>query len=524
LTLLFGMVIIAFIFILLAGIAFKGWHQAKQQHYLLTKKTNELTLSQTNQENLLQKLNALKIQLHDAMQDSLTQLPAWAFFEDRIKHSLHESARHQLSMAVLYIDLNNFKLINQALSYELGDAVLLEVSRRLQECIRQVDSVARFSKDVFVVLLTQLSKPEMAAIAAQRILESLTQPIQINEHQLYITACIGISIYPNDALEAASLFSNAEQALLLAKKKNYQNYQFYQESLHTNSLRELALSTGLNSESLFNELEINYQPIMNAETQTIFCMQTSLCWRHPQLGLIQGDELLGYAQQQNKLDALCVFLLKQACQKFSAWQDEGLQLQLLSIPFSIRQFEHPQFIYRISQLLQECNFKPDCLLLEIKSNTNININAKINGEKKANANANTNTNAKINDNGKTSGYAKATRAELSFDVAEKALNMLHYLNIKLAIDNFGMSEFSIQDLKKLKVNYIKLAAELISDLEQNQQTRELAKAMVLLAKSLSAQVIVSAVNSEDQMKILSGLGCELMQGDYISAAKSLELQ
>lgn len=463
---------------LLAAVFFKSHRQTKQLQSIIASKNAELYQLRKTDEKLQLEFNTLQTSLQHAITDPVTHLQGSGLFEDRVNHSIHESARYQFTMAVLYIDINDFKVINEALGYATGDAVLNVVAQRLQACIRKVDNMSRFSKDLFVILLTQLGKPETAAVIAQRILESLTQPVQVKEHKLYITASIGISIYPSDGLDAAALFRNADLALLLAKEKGCQNYQFYQEKIHANSLRELALATGLKRDSLMSEFEIYYQPIMNTQTKSIFCMEVLLYWHHPELGLINPEELYTYSEKHGKSNIIFEWLLKQASQRFVQWRTVGFQPELLGISLSIRQLNNSQFIYRISQILQECDFKPEWLLIEIKGNL----------------------------------------SQTSFDIVEKSFNMLSYLNIKLAIDHFGSGLFSIQDLKKFAVNYLKLDQSLISDVQQNEQTKELVKAMLVLAKSLSMRLIVQGVDSEQQMMTLRELGCDFIQGEFAGAA------
>lgn len=436
--------------------------------------------AQKSEVNLKQELTSMESRLHHAIEDPLTKLLGWTLFEDRVRQSIHESSRYQFTMAILYVDINDFRMINEALGFAMGDAVLNEVSRRLQTCIRQVDSVSRLSKDIFAVVLTQLAKPETAAVVSQRILESLMQPITINEQKLYVTASIGISIYPTDGTDAALLFRNAEEALLMAKGKGTQNYQFYQEKNYANSLRELKLSTGLKRDSFLTECEIYYQPIVHAQDKSIFCMEAMLYWRHPELGLIHSGELSQYIEKHDKSNLALEWMIKKSCHQFLQWKKIGFNPVLLGISLGIRQLANVQFIYRISQILQECEFKPEWLLLEIEE----------------------------------------TLSQISFDTVEKSFNMLKYQQIKLAINHFGAGFFSIQDLKKFTVNYLKLDPALINDLEENKQSRELIHSIGMLAKSLDMQLIIQGVNSERQIKILTDLGCDLIQGQFIGEPRS----
>jgi len=454
---------------------YKNIHDRSRWQHMLETRESELNELQRSEEDLRQELNVMEARLHHAIEDPLTRLLGWTLFEDRVHQGINESARYQFAMAILYVDLNDFKMINEALGYETGDAVLHEVSVRLQSCIRQVDSLSRLSKDVFVVLLTQLGKPETAAVVAQRILESLLQPVVIKDQKLYLTASIGISIYPTDGTDSVTLFRNADEALLLAKDKGTQNYQFYQEKNYANSLRELKLSTGLKRDTFLSECEIYYRPIMNTRDKTIFCMEALLYWRHPELGLIECDELFHHMEKHDKCNTATEWMLRKACQQFLYWRTLGFQPRFLGLTLSMRQLKNIQFVYHISQTLQECDFKPEWLLLEIEENV----------------------------------------SQASFESVEKGFNMLKYQNIKLAVNHFGSSLFSIEDLKKFTVNYLKLDASIISDIEENQQSRDLIRSINLLAKSLSMQLILQGVNTEKQKAILTSLECYLIQGTLV---------
>lgn len=440
--------------------------------------SNKIALKNANdnEQTLSQSLNSLEHKLSHAIQDPITHLLGWELFTDRLNQSIKESARYQLTQAILFIDIDDFKKINNALGYEVGDAVLLEVAKRLQTCIRQVDSITRFSKDTFVCLLTQLAKPETAAIVAQRMLQALAQDFQIKGHELYLTAGIGISIFPMDAEGATTLLRNGEYALHLAKEKGRHVYQFYHEKTHINSLRELALSTSLNNESALREFVLYYQPIINTQDESIFCMDALLYWQHKSLGLIDSQELFNYAEKQRKLDILTDWSLRHACQQFLKWRSLDFSPSFLGISVSIRQLESSHFIYRISQILQELQFKPEWLLLEIK----------------------------------------ISHTPLSLDVLEKAFNMLKYLGIKIAIDDFGTSPFSLAYLKNITIHYLKMDQSIIDDLDINQQTIALVKSFVMLAANASMQLIAQGIESSGQINLLKELGCYLMQGKFLT--------
>jgi diguanylate cyclase (GGDEF)-like protein len=426
---------------------------------------------------LQQELSALQAKLQGNSYDPVTNLLGWQLFEDRLNQSVKESARYQFILGVMVVDIDSFKLINNAMGHVIGDGLLSQVAERLQSCVRQVDSITRQSKDKFVVLLAQLAKQETAAIIIQRMLHTMAQPFEVNGHKLSITVCIGASFFPDDALAANELIQNAEHALSLAKARGKNTYQFYQEQLLGDSQRELSLYNSLSSDAFLDELKLVYQPVMDVVSRRMCCADTQIIWQHAGLGEISSQELFGLAAQHRKLNKITEGVLAQACKKFLQWREQGAKPQMLGIPVLLKQLEHTQFIYRLSQIMQEMKVQPDWVMLEVKE----------------------------------------SNVPVSLDILEKSFNMLHYLGVKIAIDNFGSGSFSLRYLKSFSIDYLKLDPGLIGDIAHSEETQSLVKAMALFAGNLSIEVIATGVESDDQAKVLKDLGIVLMQGRFISA-------
>lgn len=448
--------------------------------YCRCKNRTKQILKQFNSNNsqikeLREEISMLRSKLQYTFEDPVTKLLGWQLFEDRIKQNIKESERYHFTMGVMFVDIDNFKMINDAISYEVGDKLLLEVANRLNGCLRQVDSISRLAKDTFVILLAQLAKPETAAIVGQRILQALSQPFQINDHEIYITACIGIALYPADGQDVPSLLRNVDHALHVAKESGKHVCQFYQADMHTQSQRDLAIYNSLSRESIFDELVIYYQPIINANNDKVFCMDAALCWQNAELGLINTQELYDYAEKQRKLNALSLWLLKGACKEFLTWRQAGLKLNLLGLPLSIKQLENSSFIYELSHILQEMDFNPEWLVVEIKE----------------------------------------SNLHESLETIEKAFNMLHYLGIKITIDDFASGSFTLRYLKNVTVDYLKLDKSFTEDIAQNEQTRALVKSILFLADTLNIHVISQGVENEQQMAVFKELGCVLMMGSLL---------
>ncbi len=468
-----------FLLIIMTSIAILLFAYAIYKNHMHTKFAAEITQnlhqSQANELALQEKLTSLQQQLSSAIQDPVTELLGWQLFEDRLRHCIKASERSQVPMGVLFVDIKQFKMINEALGYEAGDQVLRMLAKRLQSSVRQVDSVSRYNKDIFVILLSQLSKPEMAAIVAQRILQAMIQPVEINQQEMYLNISIGIATYPQDAQNADELLRRVDEALQMAKTNNKQMYQFYQENFNKINQREFILNTALAQSAVYEQFAIYYQPIKDENNQTIFCMDALLYWHHPELGVIKPAELYRCAAAQNKLNDISLWILRHACRHFLQWRSVGFTPVYLGVPLLLKQLGSSHFIYQISQVLQEIAFNPEHILFEMKEQSD----------------------------------------HLSFDVLEKAFNMLEYLNVKLAIEEFGANDFSLRYLKNFHVHFLKLDASFASELETNVNVPTLIASLVYLAKNMSMQLIVPGLESTSQINTLKNLGCSLMQGEAV---------
>lgn len=452
---------------------------ARQLKQKLAMANQSLQLTKEHEAQLLQDIETLNDKLKHAFEDSLTHLLGWQLFEDRLTQQIKESERYQFTLGVLFVDIDDFRLVNSIFGYEVGDVLLQEVAKRLQTCVRQVDSLSRSSKDTFVILLAQLAKPETAAIVAQRVLQSLKEPFVIASQTITITACIGIAIYPTDAKHAQGLLRIAEQALQLAKQKGKHAYHFYQDKLHLKSEREFLLYASFNQDDLYHDLVLYYQPIIDMRDQSLFGIDVSLYWQHKTYGLITPEEILHYAYKQPRLYDITEWMLKRACSQFLRWPSDRAPT-VIAIPIFIKQLENLPFIYRLSQTLQTLHFDPHKLLLVIKTHD----------------------------------------AQLSFDVLEKALNMLTYLGIQIAFDDIGADAFSLMYLKQTTIHYLMPGEMLVHDLMHDQRSHAVVAAIIFLAKQLSIDVIAKGVQNEAQCKALQSLGCSFMQGEWIEAAIS----
>lgn len=446
----------------------------------LLQKKNAALAKMAELYTLLFRFNTILMKQQPMFQDTVTNLVAWPVFQDRLNVNLKLSERHQLMMAVMYIDLDHFKVINDALSVQVGDELLKEVAERLQSCIRQVDSITRPNKDIFVVQLTRLVKPETAAIVAQRMLHALARPYIIGEQALNVSASIGIALYPQDGADTVSLLKAAEHALKVAKNKGRQAYQFYQSEMHAESVRELMIYNVIASDELFQSLNLFYQPIMKMRDNHLEVMEVLCYLNHPTLGLISEEDTLKYALQQHRMNAMSEWILEKALRQYLNWSALGFSPRLLGIPVLMQQFENSQFVYRVSQLIQQLRFNPSDLVLLIQD----------------------------------------TGTSVPLTALEKSFNMLSYLGVKVALDQHETSRLPFFYLKHFGFHYVRVEKSLAADVLTNAQTRALLSSMVLMARNLSMQLIVPGVETEEQKNLLIEMGIELMEGTVLGVPES----
>lgn len=459
-----------------------------RSHKHIARLNKDIAIQQvTLQENaerekvFLSEIEHIKNQLTISFEDPVTHLMGWRLFEERVSQAMQESDRYQITMAVLYVDIHEFNLINEALGYEKANNLLKLVARRLETCIRKVDSMARMGKDTYAILLGKIAKAETAAIVAQRILQAFREPFRMDEHELYITLAIGIATYPAKDTSRSALLSHANHALRLAKQNSLHTYQFFQDSFHEQSVRELNMHSAFSRDTLLHELLVSYQPIMDTNNGSIFCMDTVLTWQHLQLGLIETQELYTYAEKQGKINLITEWLLQKTCKQFLAMRGQESTPSYLSLSLSMNQLEQAQLVHRISKILLENNFKPEWLMISLYGN----------------------------------------ETHLSSLVIEKSFKMLKYIGVKIALNYFGTHQsFSINGLKNVSIDFIKLAPTLLEINHRSEKTEQLLEGVVYLANKLSIKVIAQGVQNAAQAQLLKKIPINLLQGSFIAKSVS----
>lgn len=417
---------------------------------------------------------------HLAYHDALTDLPNQVLFKDRLKQAIALSRRNDQMQAVLLLNLDRFKTINDSLGYTAGDRLLQSVAERLTSSVRESDTVARFGGDEFAILLTQIPRAQDAANAARAIKEALDQAFLFDDQEVFVSSSIGIAIYPTDGRDTAGLLKNAGTALERAKKQGGNNYQFYTAGGTTRALKQLVLESNLRGALDRNEFVVHYQPQVDTRSFQLVGMEALVRWQHPNLGMLYPKDFVQLAEDSGLIVQLGDLILRQACAQNMLWQDAGLAPMRVSVNFSARQFQQPTFISSVAAILKETNLDPRWLELEL------------------------------------------TESSVMKD-PEEAIEKLHELKImgiKVAIDDFGTGYSSLNYLKRFPIDTLKIDRSFVSDICKDPHDTAIVRAIITLGHALDLTVVAEGVETQEQLQYLSSLDCDVVQGFLFSKSLS----
>ncbi|HSE19962.1 MAG TPA: EAL domain-containing protein [Pyrinomonadaceae bacterium] len=417
---------------------------------------------------------------HLAYHDALTDLPNQVLFKDRLKQAIALSRRNDQMQAVLLLNLDRFKTINDSLGYTAGDRLLQSVAQRLTSCVRESDTVARFGGDEFAVLLTQIPRTQDAANVARAIKQALDQAFLFEDQEIFVSSSIGISMYPQDGRDTAGLLKTAGVALDRAKVQGGNNFHFYTAGGTTRALKQLVLESNIRPGLERSEFFVQYQPQVDVRGFQLVGMEALVRWQHPGLGLLYPSEFVSIAEETGLIISLGDFVMRTACAQNKTWQDKGLKAMRLSVNFSARQFQQPTFITDVAHILKETNLDPRWLELEL------------------------------------------TESSIMKD-PEEAIEKLHELKlmgISVAIDDFGTGYSSLNYLKRFPIDTLKIDKTFVSDVCKDPHDTAIVRAIINLGHALDLTVVAEGVETKEQLQYLSALECDVVQGFLFSKALS----
>ncbi|WP_298038435.1 EAL domain-containing protein [uncultured Desulfuromonas sp.] len=409
---------------------------------------------------------------HLAYHDPLTDLPNRPLFRDHVEKALAFANRNGNVVGLMFVDLDNFKTINDTLGHDAGDMLLKEVSKRLLDCVRETDTVSRFGGDEFNILLAPIRHESDAGLVAHKILNSLQWPFKIAGHDLHVSCSIGIVIYPKDGEEVLTLIKNADVALYRAKDLGKNNYQFFAPAMNAGALERMELENGLRSALPHCELRVLYQPQVDLATGRVAGMEALVRWQHPSGDLIPPEVFIPLAEEIGLISDIGFWVMKTACSQAKAWQEAGGRPIRIGINVSAQQFQNDDFLDILNDILKELDFDPRWLDLEITESLVVKD-------------------------------VKQTDARLCD---------LRDMGVSVAIDDFGVGYSSLSYLKDFPVDLLKVDRSFVSNLPHNESEAKIARHIVEMAHSLNIRVIAEGVERTEQLDFLRSIGCDEVQG------------
>ena len=408
--------------------------------------------------------------------DVLTGLPNRVLIMDRLRQALIQARRGGGLVGMLFLDLDRFKLINDNLGHKAGDLLLKGVATRLQAVVREQDTVGRLGGDEFTIILPELHSPAGAANVAAKIIDSLAAPLPVEGHDLYVTASIGIAIYPTTGESPDVLIKNADIAMYQAKGQGRNNYQFYRRGHEDQSRDIFELEHGLRQALDRGEMRLVYQPEVDIGSGRIVAVEALLRWTHPQRGEIPPADFIPVAEDTGLIDPIGEWVLRQACAQNRAWQDQGLPPVRIAVNLSVRQLRHKRFAEKVAEILAETGLAADWLEVELTESMVMQ-------------------------------YAKETIG---------ILWQLKSMGVRLSVDDFGTGYSSLSYLKRLPVDTLKIDRSFVERIDTDANDQAISKAIIALAGSLHLRVVAEGVETESQYCYLRDHGCDEAQGYLFS--------
>ena len=418
---------------------------------------------------------------HDALHDRLTGLPNRAFFVERVRIAVERARRNpDECFGVLFLDLDNFKAINDSFGHVAGDELLLEVSRRLTGCLRSLDMLARLGGDEFALLLENIREPSDAARVAERLQASLQTPITVGEDEAYTSVSLGIAVHSEADDHPQHLLRSADLALYRAKEQGRARFQVFDPRMHEEAVRRLRLETDLRRALERNQFRLHYQPVVSLDTGRIVAVEALLRWEHPERGLVPPGEFIHVAEEAGIISEISRWVLEQACRQCQSWRrDHGDDApESVWVNLSMRQLAEGGLARQVSEVLQSLHFEAKRLTLEVTENLLVE----------------------------------------NVDVSLRTLSELHELGVRVFMDDFGSGHSSLGFLDRLAIDGIKIDRSFIGHLGAGDRPLQLVRTIVALVRGLGFIPIAEGVETEEQLRLLRDMGCEFAQGFHFSRA------
>ena len=420
---------------------------------------------------------AMALQMtHSAQHDFLTGLPNRMLFNDRVSQAVVLAPRHMKNVAVLFLDLDGFKHINDSLGHPIGDKLLQSIAKRLVDCVRDSDTVSRQGGDEFVVLLSEVEQSEDASITASRMLRAVAGAHSIDQHDLHVTASIGVSVYPDDGLDAETLIKNADTAMYQAKENGRQSYQFFKPAMNVRAVERQSIEESLRRALERHEFALHYQPKINLKTGEITGAEALIRWTHPIRGPVPPGQFIPVAEDCGLILPIGNWVLREACKQARAWLDAGLSLGTMAVNISAMEFRDDNFLEGVFTILKETGLDPRSLELELTESVLMK------------------------------------RAEST----QSILKTLRARGVQLAVDDFGTGYSSLSYLRKFPIDALKIDQSFVRQITSAPDETTIVTAVISMGRSLKLRVVAEGVETQEELVFLQAHQCDEAQGYYFS--------
>jgi diguanylate cyclase (GGDEF)-like protein len=453
-------------------------HAASNNHMLMLQQANaHLVIASIEASKLTEQVETAKVELdHLAHHDALTDLPNRMLLQDRLSQAIEVARRQGRQLAVMFMDLDHFKHINDSLGHAVGDQLLQSVAKRLVACVRHSDTVSRQGGDEFVLLLPLIEHAEDAALSAQKMLAALALPHRIDGHNLHIGVSIGISIYPDDGEDAQGLLKSADTAMYHAKENGRNNYKFFEQDMNARAVQRQAIEASLRLALERKEFVLYYQPKINLDSGALVGVEALIRWQHPELGLLPPAQFVPVAEECGLILPIGRWVLREACLQARAWLQAGLPAITVAVNTSALEFRARDFLENVRATLADTGLEPRFLELELTESVLMRD-------------------------------AESTNA---------VLHALAALGVKLAIDDFGTGYSSLSYLRRFPIDTLKIDQSFVNQMGNNPDDATIVSAVISMGKSLRQRVIAEGVETPAQYAFLHAQHCDEGQGYYFS--------
>lgn len=410
--------------------------------------------------------------------DTLTQLPNRRLFVDRLEQAIARAERHRESIALMVVDIDDFKLVNDSFGHEAGDKLIKAVGDLLSKSMRRADTVARLGGDEFAIIIENVDGEDDAISIADNVTTILEHNVRLDDQETFTSASVGIALYPNDGMSASTLLKNADTAMFRAKEKGRRCFQFYKAEMSVNAMERLELENSIRNAIENHELVIHYQPTIDIHNNEISGVEALLRWQHPEKGIISPDDFLHVAIESGLIVGIGEWMVKTICHQLRVWKDAGMENQNVAINLTTKQFKDLDIVTVFKMAMEEHQIEGSELTIEVTEKTLISSEGEI----------------------------------------EVALNKLHEMGILIAVDDFGIGFASLTNLKDLPIDVVKIDEQFIAGVPDNEQDVAVVTAIAGLTRGLKLKLLAEGIENERQLNMLKGLGCQYAQGFYWSKA------